>query len=168
MNELTTLHEAITVTIKAGIPQFETVGAYAAADESTVLPALFYAITSLEPGVDPGDGRTGISAGFEARILVDPAHPHAPLLAVTLATELTVLLRKQFWALDFVEEASVVRAVPAAAAPTSIWLVQWQQMLRLGITQWPWPDQPGPLAFAFSPDTGLGNEDRYQLPEDLA
>lgn len=167
MNELTTLHEAISASIKAAIPQFETVGAYAVADESTVLPALFYAITSLEPGVDPGDGRTGIIASFEARILVDPAHTDAPLLAVTLATELTMLLRKQFWALDFVEEASVVRAVPAAAAPTSIWLVQWQQMLRLGITQWPWPDEPGPLAFAFSPDTGRGNEDSYQSAEGM-
>ncbi|MEG0858980.1 MAG: hypothetical protein RSD81_06555 [Pseudomonas sp.] len=167
MNELTTLHEAITASIKAAIPQFETVGAYATADESTVLPALLYAITSLVPGVDPGDGRAGIIAGFEARILVDPARPQAPLLSVSLAAQLTILLRKQFWALDFVEGASVVRAMPATTASTTIWLVQWQQMLRLGAAQWPWPDEPGPLAFAFSPDTGRGNEDSYQSAEGM-
>lgn len=166
MNELTTLHEAITVSIKAAMPQFETVGAYAAANQSTSLPALLYGITRLEPGADPGDGRSGIVATFEARILVDPAHQQAALLAVTLATELTVLLRKQFWGLDFVDSASMVRALPAAETPT-IWLVQWQQMLRLGVVQWPWPDEPGPVVFAFSPDTGSGNEGNYQLPEDM-
>jgi hypothetical protein len=167
MNELTTLHEAITASIKTAMPQLETVGAYAAANESTALPALLYAITRLEPGVDPGDGRSGIIASFEARILVDSAHQQASLMAVTLATELTVLLHKQFWALDFVDGASMVRAVPIAEMPT-VWLVQWQQMVRLGVAQWPWPDEPGPVVFAFSPDTGSGNEGNYQLPEDMA
>lgn len=168
MNELTTLHEAITASIKVAIPTLETVGAYAAAEASTVLPALLFAITSLEPGVDPGDGRSGISAGFEAHILVDPASAQAPLLALTLASELAVLLRKQFWALDFVEGATNVRAVPAVASPATTWLVQWQQVVRLGAASWPWPDESGPLAFAFSPDTGPGNEGAYQSPEDLA
>lgn len=167
MNELPILHEAITASIKAAIPQFETVGAFAAANASTLLPALLFGITRLEPGVDPGDGRSGIIATFEARILVDPAHQQASLQALTLATELTVLLRNQFWALDFVDSVSMVRAMPTAETP-AIWLVQWQQLLRLGVTQWPWPDEPGPVAFAFSPDTGAGNEGNYQLPEDMA
>lgn len=171
MNELTTLHEAITATIKLAMPVLETVEAYVPANQSTTLPALLHAITGLKPGIDPGDGRSCIAATFEARILVDSNLPQASLQAVTLATQLAVLLRKQFWGLDFVEETQQVQALPVLAVPASPvaveWRVQWEQVLRLGIVQWPWPDEPGPLAFAFSPDTGLGNEGSYLQPEDM-
>ncbi|MDD2047336.1 hypothetical protein [Pseudomonas putida] len=172
MNELTALHEAITATIKLAMPVFETVEAYVPANQSTVMPALLHAITGLKPGIDPGDGRSCIVATIEARILVDSNGPEASLQAVTLATQLAVLLRKQFWGLDFVEEAQQVLALPVLAIPASPdtveWRVQWEQVLRLGTVQWPWPDEPGPLAFAFSPDTGLGNEGSYQSLEDMA
>ncbi|MNJ33027.1 hypothetical protein D3C77_277060 [compost metagenome] len=172
MNELTTLHEAITATIKLAMPVLETVEAYVPANQSTTLPALLHAITGLKPGIDPGDGRSCIAATFEARILVDSNLPQASLQAVTLAAQLAVLLRKQFWGLDFVEETQQVQALPVLAIPASPvaveWRVQWEQVLHLGSVQWPWPDEPGPMAFAFSPDTGLGNEGSYQSPEDLA
>lgn len=172
MSELANLHQAITATIKSAMPALASVDAYGAANEHTALPALFHAISALKPGADPGDGRSCIVATIEARILVDSTHPQAPLQAVTLATQLTVLLRKQFWEVDFVEEAKQVQALPVApipgSPPTTAWVVQWEQVLRLGQVQWPWPDEPGPLVFAFSPDTGPGNEGNYQSPEDLA
>lgn len=171
MNELTALHEAITATIKLAMPVFETVEAYDSAAQGTALPALFHAITGLAPGVDPGDGRACIVATFEARILVDSNGPQASLQAVSLATQMAVLLRKQFWGLDFVEQTQQVKALPELTLPTSPvaveWRVQWEQALRLGSEQWPWPDEPGPLAFAFSPDTGIDNEGSYQTPEDM-
>ncbi|UVL62844.1 hypothetical protein LOY54_06110 [Pseudomonas sp. B21-032] len=171
MSELNRLHEAISATIKAALPQFETVDAYGQADQHTALPALFHSISSLKPANDPGDGRSCVIATVEARIVIDSARQHAALEAVTLATQLIVLLRKQFWELEFVEAAMSVLAEPVQPAPGATpvvgWLVQWQQILHLGTVQWPWPDQPGPLAFAFSPDTGPGFEGDYQSPEDL-
>ncbi|PRA71460.1 hypothetical protein CQ065_02075 [Pseudomonas sp. MYb187] len=172
MCELTTLHQAITATIKTAMPELATVDAYGGADSSTAMPALFHSITALRPAVDPGDGRSCILATIEARILVDVGDTQAPLRAVTLATQLAVLLRKQFWGVDFVEEANNVRAVPVVADPVLpapvTWQVKWEQVLRLGTMQWPWPDEPGPVAFAFSPDTGPGHEADYQSPEDLS
>ncbi|MFK0086501.1 hypothetical protein ACIQUS_04320 [Pseudomonas sp. NPDC090755] len=172
MNELATLHEAITSTIKTAMPGIQTVDAYALENENTALPALFHAISGLKPGVDPGDGRACILATFEARILVDSGQPQARLQAATLASQMTVLLRKQFWEVDFVEAAKSVQALPAQPVAGSTlpveWRVQWEQALLLGSVQWPWPNEPGPLVFAFSPDTGLEHEGSYQSPEDLS
>ncbi|MDD1014690.1 hypothetical protein [Pseudomonas rubra] len=171
MSELNRLHEAISATIKAALPQFETVEAYVSADHTTVLPALFHSITGLKPGDDPGDGRVRVIATFDARIFVASASQHAALEAVTLASQVTVLLRKQFWAQDFVDEAQAVQARPVQAPADAVvphsWTVQWEQALYLGERQWPWPDEPGPLAFAFSPDTGPSFEADYQTSEDL-
>ncbi|QBF25571.1 hypothetical protein EXN22_07605 [Pseudomonas tructae] len=171
MNELTTLHEAITATIKAAMPQLETVAGYATTEQNTALPALNHAMVSFRPGTDPGDGRCCILATFEADIHVDASVMQAPLQAASLATQLTVLLRQQFWQLDFVQaannvQASVVQPGAGTTFPTT-WRVQWEQALLLGAVQWPWPDQTGPLAFAFSPDTGPRFEADYQSPEDL-
>ncbi len=172
MSELTTLHQAITATIKTAMPELASVDAYVAVDSSTALPALFHSITALRPAADPGDGRASILATFEARLHVDAADTQAPLRAVTLVTQLAVLLRKQFWEIDFVEAANNIQAVPVLPDPNSAapvtWQVKWEQVLRLGTLQWPWPDEPGPLAFAFSPDTGPGHEADYQSPEDLS
>ncbi|MDD2061050.1 hypothetical protein N5D52_00725 [Pseudomonas sp. GD03860] len=111
MSELTTLHQAITTTIKATMPELATVDAYVTADSSTAMPALFHSITALRPALDPGDGRSCIQATIEARIHVDAGDVHAPLRAVTLAVQLAVLLRKQFWGIDFVEDANNIQAL---------------------------------------------------------
>lgn len=79
MSELTTLHQAITATIKTAMPELASVDAYVAVDSSTALPALFHSITALRPAADPGDGRASILATFEARLHVDAADTQAPL-----------------------------------------------------------------------------------------
>lgn len=172
MNELTTLHAAITATLKLAMPELQFIAAFAVPDADTPLPALFHAITGMQPGADSGDGRSCILASFDARIVVDAEHGQAPLEAATLAARLTVLLRQQFWNLDFVEACINANARPvtdaASTAAAVQWRVQWQQPLYLGELQWPWPNQPpGTLAFAFSPDTGPAHKDAYQAPEDL-
>lgn len=166
MSDLNTLHQAITDTVKAAMPQFETVDSYAAVQQDTALPALLHAITGLKPGTDPGDGHSCVVATFEARIVVDASRPQAELEATALAAQLMVVLRKQYWGIDFVEDARAVVAQPKAVA---IWLVQWEQTLHLGDAQWPWPNQPpGSLVFAFDPYSGPGKEADYKAPEDFA
>ncbi|WP_278929711.1 hypothetical protein [Pseudomonas qingdaonensis] len=173
MNELGTLHQAISAALSAGMPQLRHVEAFARPDENTALPALMHTLTGMRPGVDPGDGRTCVNASFEARILVSKARQQASLEAMTLAAQLTALLRQQFWSLGFVDAISQVQArpsaIPAEVPGTLEWRVQWQQPVYLGDLQWPWPDQPpGSLLFAFSPDTGPAHKDSYQAPEDMA
>ena len=170
MSELSRLNEAITATIKAAMPQLETVGSYAAVQQDTPLPALFHTITALKPSSDPGDGHSCIVATFEARIAVDVHRPYASLESTALAAQLMVLLRKQYWGIDFVEEATAIQAVPQATDfPAAIWVLQWQQVLHLGEAQWLWPNQPpGSLVFAFDPDSGPGREGGYKAPEDFA
>lgn len=170
MSELSRLHEAITTTIKAAMPQFETVGSYTTVQQDTALPALFHTITSLKPSTDPGDGHSCILATFEARIAVDGHRPQAALESTELAAQLMVVLRKQYWGIDFVEEAHTLQALPQATdLPTATWVLQWQQVLHLGEAQWHWPNQPpGSLVFAFDPDSGPGKEGGYKAPEDFA
>ena len=168
MSDLNQLHQAISATIAAAMPQLATVGSHAVVQEGSVLPALFHSIVRLKPGIDPGDGHSCIDATFEARIHVDASHPQAAQNASTLAAQLVVLLRKQYWEIDFVEEARVTKARPLYGTP-SAWRVRWKQVLHLGEAQWPWPNQPpGSLVFAFDPDAGSGNEGNYKSPEDFA
>ncbi|MEE1924292.1 hypothetical protein V0R50_19700 [Pseudomonas sp. 148P] len=168
MTDLSGLHQAISAAIETAIPQLATVGSYAAVQQETALPALFHGIVGLKPGVDPGDGHSRVVATFEARISTDGDRPQATLEAITLAAQLMVLLRKQYWNIDFVEEAQGVQALPSSTAATT-WTVQWEQVLHLGEVQWPWPNQPpGSLVLAFDPDSGPGHESDYRAPEDFA
>lgn len=168
MSDLNGLHLAIGATLETALAQLATVGSYAAVQQETALPALFYGIVGLKPGTDPGDGHSRVIATFEARISTDGTRPQAVLEAVSLAAQLMVLLRKQYWNIDFVEEARGVQALPSSTAPTT-WVVQWEQVLHLGETQWPWPNQPpGSLLLSFDPDTGPGHESDYKAAEDFA
>lgn len=160
MSDLNALHHAISATVQAAIPQFETIQHNAVVQPDTPLPALFHSIIGLKPGTDPVDGHSRIVATFEGRI-----HTGAALEATTLAAQLMVLLRKQYWDIDFVEEARAVLAQPVDDG----WVVQWEQVLHLGEVQWPWPNQPrGSLVFAFDPDSGPEHEGAYKKPEDFA
>lgn len=173
MNELSLLSQAITAAFLAGVPGVATVEAFSAVSEHMPLPALVHTVTGIKAGTDPGDGRSCMLASFEARILVDASPPHAALQALNLAALAALLLRQQFWSLDFVEATANVQARPVALPPevpgTLEWRVQWEQPVYLGDLQWPWPDQPpGSLLFAFSPDTGPAHKDSYRAPEDMA
>ncbi|MGC5702328.1 hypothetical protein J4P02_19200 [Pseudomonas sp. NFXW11] len=172
MNELIQLHDAMASTIKAAMPQLLKVEAAPGTPDGSVVPAVYFSISAMDHSADPGDGRSGLKASFEARLLVDPNLARAPLQAAILAAQLMDLLRGQYWDLDFVDGVTAMQAKPApapeASALKNLWLVQWQQVIYLGQEQWPWPNQPpGSLALGFSPDTGLGNRDRYQSPEQM-
>lgn len=172
-HELTQLHEAMTAIIKEAIPQLEGVEAYPVLEEGMAMPLMIYAMTNVQPGEDPGDGRVCIVATFEACILVESARDKAPLQAAILATKLAALLHYQQWGLDFTMPVEGVQAMPTMPVPElaecSAWAVQWQQALYLGDTTWLWEDQPpGSLVFSFYPESGEGNEHNYQSPEAMA
>ncbi|MDG9891210.1 hypothetical protein [Pseudomonas juntendi] len=172
-HELTRLHEAMTATIKEAIPQLQGVESYPVLEEGMAMPLMIYAMTNVQPGEDPGDGRVCIVATFEACILVESARDKAPLQAAILATKLASLLHYQQWGLDFTMPVEGVQAMPTMPVPElaecAAWAVQWHQTLYLGDTTWLWENQPpGSLVFAFDPDTGPGNEDQYRAPKDLA
>lgn len=173
MNELTQLQDAIMATIKLAMPQLHTVEALPKVLEDATEPALYLAITGLDQGTDPGDGRSCMQATLETRVRVDANLVQAPLQAAILAAQLIELLRCQQWDLDFVEGATAVSAKPAdivsEPAYRAEWIVRWQQLIYLGQEQWPWPNQPsGTLVLGFSPDTGPGHEADYQSPEHMA
>ncbi|OOV98545.1 hypothetical protein MF4836_09350 [Pseudomonas sp. MF4836] len=172
MNELTQLQGAIMATIKLAMPQLHTVEALPKVLEDATEPALYLAITGLDQGTDPGDGRSCMQATLEARVRVDANLVQAPLQAAILAAQLIELLRCQQWDLDFVEGATAVSAKPAdivsEPAYRAEWIVRWQQLIYLGQEQWPWPNQPpGTLVLGVGPDTGALDEGRYQSPEQM-
>ncbi len=173
-SELKQLHDAMTATLQAELPQFQLIEAYPKlVKEGMKLPALLYAATNFAPGDDPGDGRLCIKVTFEALVMLESSRALAPLQAAILASKLMQVLRLQYWDLDFVGPTENVEAMPAEFAPQLArcegWAVQWQQDVYLGDTEWPWENEPpGSLVFAFDPDSGPGSEDLYQAPEALA
>ncbi len=50
MSDLNALHQAISASIEAAMPQLATVGSYAVVQQETPLPALFHGIVDLETG----------------------------------------------------------------------------------------------------------------------
>lgn len=173
-SELTRLHEAMTATLQAELPQFQHIEAYPKLiKEGMRLPALLYAASNFAPGDDPGDGRLCLKVTFEALVLLESSRPLAPLQAAILASKLMKLLRHQYWDADFVGSTENVQAMPSEFLPELArcvgWSVQWQQDVYLGDTEWPWENEPpGSLVFSFDPDTGPGNEEQYREPEALA
>jgi len=173
-SELTRLHEAMTATLQAELPQFQLIEAYPKlVKEGMALPALLYAATNFAPGDDPGDGRLCLKVTFEALVMLESSRALAPLQAAILASKLMKVLQQQYWNLDFAGPTENAQAMPAEFLPEMArcvgWAVQWQQDVYLGDTEWPWENEPpGSLVFAFDPDSGPGSEDQYQAPEALA
>lgn len=168
-SELKQLHDAMTATMRAGMPQIRLVEAYPKLQEGMKLPALLYAATNFAPGVEHGDGRLCVKVTFEALILLESKRAMAPLQAAILAAKLMQLLEYQYWGVDFVGRVEDVQAMPSEVAPELArcvgWSLQWRQDVYLGDTAWPWENEPpGSLVFAFDPESGEGNEHHYQEP----
>lgn len=172
--EFVQLHDAMANTIRGAMPQVVDVKHYPKLEEGLPMPALYFALSGLAPGPDPGDGRTAVMATFEACVLVEVDRAQAHLQAAILAAKLVRLLdHDQYWGVDCVDRAHDIHAMPSESLPELLqcaaWTVQWRHVLYLGETEWLWDDQPpGSLVFAFDPDTGPGNEDQYRPPEELA
>ncbi|MDZ5740964.1 hypothetical protein [Pseudomonas asiatica] len=169
--ELAELHTAMARIIREAMPQVVDVQHYPKLQEGLPMPALYFALSGLAPGPDPGDGRTAVMATFEACVLVESDREQAHLQAAILATKLVRLLdHDQYWGVECVDQAQDVHAMPSESIPELLqcaaWTVQWRHVLYLGDTEWPWEDQPpGSLLFAFDPDSGPGSEHQYQGPE---
>ncbi|QGW77759.1 hypothetical protein GPJ81_14040 [Pseudomonas alkylphenolica] len=166
-SELKVLHDAITATMVAALPQVRHVEAYPVLKEGMKLPALIYAMTAVEPATKPGDGRLCVRATFEACILVESKRKMAPLQAAILAAKLMQLLDEQYWDVEFVDQVRGVQAMPSEMIPELArctgWSVLWQQDIYLGDTEWPWENEPpGSLVFVVGPDA------EHVKPEELA
>lgn len=165
MSELSTLQATLTATIREAMPGLASVMADSSAAGSPALPALRHGIVSMVADTAPRDGRSVLAVTFEADITTDAASGDARLQGSELAAQLLDLLRQQLWGLEFVEATRNVQVQYQGLQ----WKVRWEQPVLLGEPRWEWPDQPpGSLMLGFAPDTGLGNEDKYVKPEDLA
>ena len=134
----------------------------------TLFPALALEYAGVLPGHDPGNGQTALICRLQARLLVARDDAEAEELALRNVAALAVLLRAQNWGLEL-EPVSFIQAQPELDNPVlaacRVWLVEWQQPVLLGETEWPWEDQPpGSLMLGFDPQTGPGHEDDYFDP----
>lgn len=153
---LAQLHDAITDTLKAFMPEVVHVEAFPDLEKSFDVPAIFFGMPEFEPGPDSGTGKTAIHGKFQALILVDVTKPHAPVQGMWLATRMASVLRGQYWGLDFVEPTRDVRAVldnsdPALEAFVT-WAVSWTQDFHVGDeAEWPWPDLQSTPVYPLGP-----------------
>lgn len=138
------LFSAIERVIGEQLPGLQTVATWPDIRDRVHLPALFLELAEVEPGLDPGTGRVGLECRFEAYLIVASELPEHHQQVAQLATQLVVLLRGQYWALDDVDAALFVQAGPDWTKPEldgyTVWKVEWAQQIYLGEEQWPWPD----------------------------
>jgi len=167
MSELTTLHEAITRTISAAMPNILHVEQFPELGSEVQTPALLYGLTDMTLGTDRGEGKTALIGRFQSCILVDAVRKKASLQAAILASQMAVILKDQYWDLDFVTgPPENIHAQPEA--PTQdleqfvMWSVQWTQAFEIGTLEWPWPDEP-PGSLMFGLDDAP--EDEFFPPE---
>jgi len=167
MSELTTLHEAITRTLRERMPALLHVEEFPELDADIKIPALLYGLTDLSPGIDRGEGRTALIGRFQSCILIEATRDKASLQAAILAAQVAVVLHNQTWGVEFVTGVPEnVHAQPEA--PTQdleqfvMWSIQWTQAFEVGELEWPWPDEP-PGSLVISVEPG----DDPVKPEDL-
>ncbi|UWS68420.1 hypothetical protein [Pseudomonas mosselii] len=163
------LYAAIEEHIARTLPALEYVGTMPDRLERIAMPAVVIEVVEWEPGPDPGTGKVGVEARFEARVIIAGEDESALKVAAFAAAQLTVLLRMQTWGIE-VEPAKFVRAAQDWTRPEldgyAVWVVEWTQIIYLGEEEWPWPNQPpGSIVWGFVPDTGSGNEGSYLPPE---
>ncbi len=167
------VYVAIEERIKQAIPGLGYVGTMPEGVKRVDPPAVVLELVGFEDAdKDPGTGEVAVDARFEARVIIGQEEPNCLHIAAFVAAQLTVLLRMQSWGLP-VEFAQFVRAERDWSRPEldscAVWVVEWTQIIYLGVEEWPWPNQPpGSLLFGFSPSTGPGSEHTYQAPEDMA
>ncbi|HGM4965913.1 hypothetical protein H4C81_09775 [Pseudomonas monteilii] len=166
------VYTAIEEHIKEAIPGLAYVGTMPEGIEVVTPPAVVLELVGFGGAdKDPGTGEVAVEARFEARVIVGQEEPNCLHVAAFVAAQLAVLLRMQSWGL-LVEFAEFVRAERDWSRPEldsfAVWVVEWTQIIYLGEEEWPWPREPGPVKFAFDPDSGPGNEDQYREPEALA
>lgn len=162
---LAELYAAMEAQISAAIPGLALVAAMPDPLQRLALPAVVIELAGWEPGPDPGTGETGIEARFEARVIVGSEVEDALKVAAFAGAQLTVLLRMQTWGLP-VENAVFVRAEQDWTRPEldgyAVWVVEWTQVIYLGVEEWPWPNQPAStLLWGFAPQVGSGHEGDY-------
>ena len=165
------VYAAIEQHIRDAIPGLLYVGTMPDGIEVVPPPAVVIELVGFENAdKDPGTGETAVEARFEARVIVAAEEENCLHVAAFVAAQLAVLLRMQSWGLA-VELAEFVRAERDWSRPEldsyAVWVVEWTQVIYLGEEEWPWPEANGQLVVAFDPDTGPGNERRYQAPETL-
>lgn len=166
------VYAAMEEHIRQAIPGLQYVGTMPSGIEVVPPPAVVLELAGFDSTEDdPGTGQTAVDARFEARVLVPGEEENCLHIAAFVAAQLAVLLRMQCWGLA-IGFAQFVRAERDWSRPEldsyAVWVVEWTQVIYLGEEEWPWSREPGPLAVAFDPDSGPGNEHLYQSPEDLA
>lgn len=168
MSDLALLHESITRTLKAALPDILHVEEFPEMGTDLRIPALLYGLTDVGPGPDRGTGETALIGRFQSCIMVDVTEEKASLKAAVLAAQVVVALRGQYWDMDFVlGPPEQVHAQPEAPPPDLeqfvMWSVQWIQHFELGALEWPWVDQP-----SGEPPSGSGGDGSVSvvLPED--
>lgn len=169
--QLDSLHTAIEDAIKAQFPDLATVEFYSEVRKNVPKPACLLELTEMDVTMDddPGTEQLAVMASFEARLVIGfrDNDMKAKLEVRKLAGALAAWIHKtrNRWGLP-VGPATVVGCYQDNFEPEldqyEVWRVEWQQTLHLGETIWTDGTRPDGAFYSFTPDVGLGNEDKYR------
>lgn len=183
--DLDVIHNAIIADIKAQFPDLLTVEFYRSEEhqdnedkrKTLPVPACILELSEMlsDPDADPGTEQLAVTATFEAHFVIDSLRTFNAKMSVRkLAAAFAAWLRLRRWNNPIIEgrtlptgPAYVQGIYPDDFAPEldryEVWRVEWQQEIHLGNTVWKdqgvTPDNP---VYSWSPEIGLGNEEKYQ------
>ncbi|WP_417842025.1 hypothetical protein [Terasakiella sp.] len=171
--DLDALHSAIKSAISTQFPDLRTVSFYYGERETLTAPCCLMEITDFEPtGEDPGTGQLEVTARFDAYLILGFRAQDVRLKIRKLATSFAAFVSKQRWGMP-VDPAEVTAITPDAFNPQfdkyEVWRVEWQQVLFLGENYWSGEGiLPTEVLASWEPQTGPGNEDKYEPLEEAA
>ncbi len=169
--DLGLLHQVMTDEIKAAFPALQTVEFYSLERKDLPLPACLLEMCEMEADnrEDPGTEQQAVTARFEARFIIGFRTPQAKLEVRKLAGAFAAFLRKQLRFLPAKSgPAEVIGCYPDDFDPKldeyEVWRVEWSHVLHLGSSVWTNDGTiPEIVLVSYSPEIGIGNEDKYEV-----
>lgn len=135
-------------------------------------PAIVLDMEQMEPGIDPGDGRTALDSSLSLHCLIPQIKTGAEIQVRSMAAEVAQRVNYNKWglgdAINYPENlTSNQDTLSPGASGYTHWVVSWNQTLYIT------PDRPDPVPeflpdecySSFEPAVGEDFEDDYELLE---
>ena len=167
-DDLTLLHEAMTLGIKAKMPMLKDVRAYDPTARDTVItPAVLIEAVEMKPGGRVSGGRLPVTVEFVAHCCLSIKTPQVELEIRNFAIAVLRLINGNKWGLsEAVERPEQLHAFPGMFKPDDkgfeSWAVSWEQTIHVGEV---WQDAdflPTEVYVGEAPNVGADNKQHYE------
>ena len=163
---LTDFHAAVTDYLRDNVEWLQHVDYYPEIKTEVPAPCAFFSVADWElAGEQSMNGQLSVVLNCELLVVFGIAETSYQLDVRNAAMALCLKIRDNRWGLP-VDPAVLSSAAPDAFNPEldsyAVWRIEWRQQIDVGVDQFAGAGVlPSKVLVGYSPDTGLGNEDKY-------